>query len=138
MHHSCLFHCSLFTDKVLDRNPSSFSNVRLFSPEELALYNGTDESRPILLGIIGRWIQSFCWKVLSLSTQKYMFLLCSDIDDLCFLWLAQTFCIKIIRIVVRVLRKWNSYHKDSPTQLYAICVLLMNQLVICFTPLIEG
>ncbi|XP_028778115.1 membrane-associated progesterone-binding protein 4 [Neltuma alba] len=29
------------------------SGQRLFSPEELALYNGTDESLPILLGIIG-------------------------------------------------------------------------------------
>ncbi|KAI9091213.1 hypothetical protein K1719_028277 [Acacia pycnantha] len=31
------------------------------------------------------------------------------------------------RIVVRVLRRWNSYHKDSPTQPYAICFLLMDK-----------
>ncbi|KAK4258239.1 hypothetical protein QN277_007711 [Acacia crassicarpa] len=31
------------------------------------------------------------------------------------------------RIVVHVLRRWNSYHKDSLSQLYAICLLLMDQ-----------
>ncbi|KAI9123203.1 hypothetical protein K1719_006092 [Acacia pycnantha] len=40
-----------------------------------------------------------------------------DLDDNTEMW----------RIVVRVLRRWNSYHKDSPTQLYAICFLLMDK-----------
>ncbi|KAI9125923.1 hypothetical protein K1719_003341 [Acacia pycnantha] len=40
-----------------------------------------------------------------------------DLDDSTEMWW----------IVVRFLRRWNSYHKDSPNQLYVICLLLIDQ-----------